>query len=263
VAFLRGVLTWDTPVNSSSDESQACDEHSTSRRIHAVVHPSRFDHNELDGGRARVLSTSLVPSWRHHQHLVTSTKYRVTYDSRGGDNPNKFCVHKENGDQRKFKQSRRGLYYLDTAEPENHTVLTVSTVESNKSKYADRDYTRAKLARKTQILVGQPELKYFIRFIESNSLPNCPITAQDAINAQAIFGRDIGSLKGKTTRRTLAGIRANIINIPKEIMEQYRSITLCIDIMFVNKIPFFMSISRNIRFIKINKFLVITLRCLW
>jgi hypothetical protein len=32
-------------------------------------------------------------------------------------------------------------------------------------------------------------------------------------------------------------------------MEQYRLITLCIDIMFVNKIPFFMSISRNIRFV--------------
>jgi hypothetical protein len=128
-------------------------------------------------------------------------------------------------------------------------MLTVSTIETNKSKYADRDYTCAKLARKTQILIGQPELKDFIRFIESNSLPNCPITAQDAINAQAIFGRNIGSLKGKMTIRTLAGIRANIINIPKEIMEQYRSITLCIDIMFVNKIPFFMSISRNIRFI--------------
>jgi hypothetical protein len=75
-------------------------------------------------------------------------KYHVTYDSRNGDSPNQFCVHKENGDQRRFKQSRRGLYYLDTASSENHTVLAVSTVENNKSKYADRDYTRATLASK-------------------------------------------------------------------------------------------------------------------
>jgi hypothetical protein len=39
------------------------------------------------------------------------------------------------------------------------------------------------------------------------------------------------------------------MNLPKEIMSQYRAITLCIDIMFVTKIPFFLSISRNIRFI--------------
>jgi hypothetical protein len=32
-------------------------------------------------------------------------------------------------------------------------------------------------------------------------------------------------------------------------MAQYRNITLCIDIMFVNKIPFFLSISQNICFI--------------
>jgi hypothetical protein len=45
---------------------------------------------------------------------------------------------------------------------------------------------------------------------------------------------------------TLAAV-AN--NIPREIMVHYRNITLCIDTMFANKIPFFMRISRNIRFI--------------
>jgi hypothetical protein len=35
-------------------------------------------------------------------------------------------------------------------------------------------------------------------------------------------------------------------------MEQYRDITLCIDIMFVNQIPFFLSISRSIKFITVS-----------
>jgi hypothetical protein len=190
------------------------------------------------GGIANILSL-----------INVKAKYHVTYDNRNGDSPNQFCVHKENGDQRRFKQSQQGLYYLDTASSENHTVLAVSTVENNKSKYADRDYTRATLARKIQILVGRPELKDFLRYIEGNSLPNCPITRQDAINAHHIFGRDVGPMKGKTTRSTLPGIRANLANILKAIMAQYCDITLCIDIMFVNKIPFFLSISRDIRFI--------------
>jgi acetolactate synthase regulatory subunit len=147
-----------------------------------------------------------------------------------------------------FKQSRRGLYYLDTANSADHVVL-VSTVADKKSKYTDRDYNRAHLARKIQILIGLPELRDFLRYIQHHSLPNCPIKQQDAINAANIFGCDIGSLKGKTTRRSLDGIHANITNIPRQIMEQYRDITLCVNLMFVNCIPFFLSISRNIRFI--------------
>jgi hypothetical protein len=55
-------------------------------------------------------------------------KYHVTYDSHGGDSPNQFCIHKQDGTQQKFQQSKRGLYYLDTAATENPTVLTVNTV---------------------------------------------------------------------------------------------------------------------------------------
>jgi hypothetical protein len=177
-------------------------------------------------------------------------KYHVTYDSHGGDSPNQFCVHKHDGTQRKFQQSKRGLYYLDTAATENHTVLTANTVESNKSNYTEREYSQAKLARKIQTLVGRPKLKDFIRYLAVYSLPNCPINRQDAINAQAIFGRNVGSLNGKTTRQQVKGTLAAVANnIPREIMAHYRNITPCIDIIFVNKIPFFMSISRNIRFI--------------
>jgi hypothetical protein len=59
-------------------------------------------------------------------------KYYVTYDSRGGKNPNAFCVHKENGVIRKFQQSKRGLFYIDTADMKDHVVL-VTTIANNKS----------------------------------------------------------------------------------------------------------------------------------
>jgi hypothetical protein len=178
------------------------------------------------------------------------TKYRVTYGSHEVKYPNQFCVHKADGGICKFQQARRGLYYLDTATTENHTVLAITTVEANKSRYTERDYSRAQLARKIQTLVGRPELTAFIRYLNGNSIPNCPIQRQDAINAHAIFGRDVASLKGKITRRQLQGVLAAVANnLPKQLMENYRDITLCIDIMFVNRIPFFLSISKNIRFI--------------
>jgi hypothetical protein len=158
-------------------------------------------------------------------------KYHVTYDSCNGDSPNQFCVHKEDGQQREFKQSKRGLFYLDTAQMEEHAVLAVSTIENNKSNYAVRDYSCAKLARKIQILVGCSELKDFICYLDGNYLPNYPVTQQEAINAHAIFRCNIGSIKGKTTHKKLQGILGSVSNnLSKEIMLHYRDITLCIDV---------------------------------
>jgi hypothetical protein len=67
-------------------------------------------------------------------------KHHVTCDSRGGQHPNVFCVHKKDGTIRKFQQSRRGLCCLDTAAQNNHTVLATAAAEANKSKYTDRDH---------------------------------------------------------------------------------------------------------------------------
>jgi hypothetical protein len=161
-----------------------------------------------------------------------------------------FWVHKKNGAIRKFQQSKRGPCHLDTATQENHTVLAIAAVEANKSKHTERDCSRAQLARKIQNLICRLELKDFTRYFDGNSLPNCPMQRQDAINADAMFGRDIESLKGKITRQQLQAVLSAVANnLPKEIMEHCCNIMLCVDIVFVNPVPFFVSISKRIRFV--------------
>jgi hypothetical protein len=80
-------------------------------------------------------------------------------------------------------------------------------------------------------------------------IPNVPIYRNDAIAADEIFGRDVNSIKGKTTRRGTEHVHARLAGIPVGIMAKYRNVTLCIDNMFVNKVGFFMTISRDIHFI--------------
>jgi hypothetical protein len=139
---------------------------------------------------------------------------------------------------------------LDVATTTNHTVLAASTAEHDKSNCTDRDCSRAKLARQAQILVGYPELRDFLACVDENAILNCPIGRQDAINAQAMFGRAVGAMKGKTTRRELKAILAGAANsLPPEILDAHQNATLCIDLMFVNRIPFFISISQKIHFI--------------
>jgi hypothetical protein len=205
---------------------------------------------------AGVTSTDLIgdlpgygPVWYHPNGIANilslarvKEKHRVTFDSAG---KNKFMVHKEDGTTRCFKQSQRGLYYLETGAT---SVALVHTVAENKSKYTNRDYSRATLARRIQNVIGRPSLRTYLHIIEHDLIPNCPITRADVLAAEDIFGPNLGSLKGKTTRITNARTRAEHINIPITIMGRYRNVTIACDIMFVNQIPFFITISRHIKF---------------
>jgi hypothetical protein len=106
----------------------------------------------------------------------------------------------------------------------------------------------AELAREIQKRIGRPSTRAFIKIVENKLLPNCPITRDDIIAAEHIFGPDVGSLKGKTVHRAPERVHATMNNLPPVLMSRYRDVALSGDIMFVNRIPFFMTIARNIRF---------------
>jgi hypothetical protein len=186
------------------------------------------------GGIANILSLSRVKNRGH----------RVIYDSHDG---NEFRVSRKNGTTRVFKESSRGLYFMDTNTDETGTVL-VNTVEGNKSNFSNADYSRAVLARQIQKTIGRPSNRTFIDIVEKNLLVNCPITRRDIDAAEQIFGPDIGSLKGKTVRRVGSRVITHLVDIPATIMNHYKKVTLAGDIMFVNKLPFFMTVSRHLRF---------------
>ena len=87
-----------------------------------------------------------------------------------------------------------------------------------------------------------------MQIVERNLLPNCPVTRDDIAAAEQIFGPDVGSLKGKTVHRASVPVRMDYANVPASIMSRYQNVTVAGDIMFVNKLPFFVTISRHIKF---------------
>jgi hypothetical protein len=84
--------------------------------------------------------------------------------------------------------------------------------------------------------------------VEQNLLPNCPITKRDILAAEHIFGRDVGSLQGKTVRGKSTRVEGFTVDIPDTIMSRYKNVILAGDIMFVNKIAFFVTVSRYLWF---------------
>ena len=79
-------------------------------------------------------------------------------------------------------------------------------------------------------------------------LANCPITQQDVLAADDIFGPNLGSLKGKTVHRPNPHVSTYVDGIPPDLLNIHGNVTLCIDIMFINKIPFLVTISRDTKF---------------
>jgi len=54
-------------------------------------------------------------------------------------------------------------------------------------------------------------------------LPNCPINKSDIIHAEEILGPNLGSLKGKTTRKTPSKVNITALNnLTDELLEQHK-----------------------------------------
>jgi hypothetical protein len=187
--------------------------------------------------------------WYHPNNIANilslarvKDRHRATFDSTDG---NQFVIHKSDGTSKRFHELRQGLYFLDT---KTTYMALVTTVADKKSKYSNRDYSRAVLARKLQNIIGRPSTRTYSRIVQKQQLRNCPVTNEDILAAEDIFGPNVGSLKGKTTRSTPEHVRSDRADIPMQIMSRYREVTLACDIMYVNRIPFPVSISRHIKF---------------
>ena len=76
----------------------------------------------------------------------------------------------------------------------------VTTVNENKKGYTQKQFERAVAARALYHNVGAPTMENFKKMIQANMIRNNPITVEDVNIAEKIFGPDVSSLKGKSTR---------------------------------------------------------------
>jgi len=124
------------------------------------------------------------------------------------------------------------------------------TVKQNKQRYPKRLNQRAVRARKFQNIMTRPGSRQ-LADVAIHHLKS-PISTSDVIAADNIFGQNLGELKGKTARTLPKHVFDHTDPVPRDILEKYRDVTLCVDIMFVNKIPFIITISRYIKSITIE-----------
>ena len=147
-----------------------------------------------------------------------------------------------------FKEHESGLHYYDPSNQSGNFTF-VETVKDNQALFTKRQVKDADKARRLYKCLAHPSMQDFKWLLQTNSIKDCPVTLEDAKIAERIWGRNIAALKGKTTHRTADAVKVeSLIPIPKELIAMHKNVVLAIDIFFVNKIPFFATLSRNICF---------------
>jgi len=163
-----------------------------------------------------------------------------------------LCVHRLDGTTMKFEEQESGLYVF---KPNSNASINiyphctlVTTIEDNKKMFTRRQVYNADLARELYRKIGRPGEDAFENILRNNRIHNCPITVDDARRAVIIYGPDIPKLKGTTTNGPpVAHVPdQNVVEVPRSILLHNSSVTLAIDFVYVNKIPFLTTISRNI-----------------
>ena len=121
-----------------------------------------------------------------------------------------------------------------------------SVVTDNLKYMSKRQRKRAKAARKIFQAVGTPTTQDLKAIIRMNLIKNMEITTEDVNLAEKAFGPDVGSMKGKSTRKSSIPAFSNVIEIPRELLSVNEEIILSIDGLNVNTLKFMTSISHDI-----------------
>jgi hypothetical protein len=178
----------------------------------------------------------------------------VRYDSEcyGG----LFVIHTKQG-KIIIKNSSKGMLYLDLRELEakvalsfvQMAILFIQTVRGNMEGYTQQEVEEARATREAQAKLGHPTDRDFLGMVHSGMITNCQVSPDAVINANRIFGPDLAGVRWRTVRRPLESVTTNHIQIPRVLFEQHQRATLAVDVMFLNGVPFLVSVSRGLNLV--------------
>ena len=130
----------------------------------------------------------------------------------------------------------------------------IQTVNRNKNMFTKSELKLADEAIKFYQNIGRPGYKTFFDMLQKGQIRNCNINMQDAKNTYKIYGPDEGALSGKTVQTKPSKIvTESLYQLPKDVSEKYKLITLAMDVFFFEGIAFFLTISRDIKFFAVEK----------
>ena len=183
---------------------------------------------------------------------LVQKNHPMTYSSRYR---NEFFIYSPH--RPTFKMNMSGMFYHDMMQPlknkDRHIMVNnyhspIPQVQDKKERYTDRNIKRADRARRFQYINGHL-IKRILHAVDNKILQNLPIMREDVRMAEDIYGPSITHLKGKTVRPKIKHVDpVKITSVPKTILDKYKEVTICCDLIHINRIGFLNTISRHIMF---------------
>ena len=181
--------------------------------------------------------------------LVTDM-FRVTMDS---EEENALVIHISDNINMKFTRNEDDLYVCDASKADmpalKRTLCFLTTVDQNKAFFKAREVCKADQAVELNRKLNHMAKDTFIRIIKDGWLRDCPVTVGDVRRSHAIYGPLIPPMKGRARYQESPRVKdRDIVQIPKEVFECLKHVTLCVDFHYVNGMIVFHSISRQINY---------------
>ena len=158
-----------------------------------------------------------------------------------------MLLHRDDGSTMNFIPNGKGLYHHNLNSRDGGSWTFITTVSDKADKYTHRAIQQARAARRFQNIIMRPGARQLMD-VAVTHLKGCPLTKADIQAAEDIYGPNLGALKGKTVDRPNPHVPAGVDPVPASIMDVHQSVTLAIDIMFINKVAFLITTSRNLKF---------------
>jgi hypothetical protein len=105
--------------------------------------------------------------------------------------------------------------------------------------YTARDVEEAKQVKLLARRLGYPTPANLIKMINAGAIVDCPVAAQAVCNAYDMYGPDLAAVRGKTVKRPSISSRFDPIPSPTDV-----PLSMCVDIMFVDKSAYFISVTQ-------------------
>jgi hypothetical protein len=144
--------------------------------------------------------------------------------------------------------ARQHVEFAENRTKGEHTML-VEMVQGNYKGYTKNNILKAKQARRAQVMMGNPSKKDYKGGVNNHLISNCPVTHTDITNAQAIFGPDLPSVRGKTVQWAPASVVTDYVAVPCSVVDSNKVVTLAADVFFVDGTAFLITMSRRIKFV--------------
>ena len=172
-------------------------------------------------------------------------------------------VHKPNGEILVFKSCADGLFYYDTANPQDHSIKAkpsvtdyslLQTVNTNKSFFTKKEIEGAMNTRREQEILSWPPTQTYKSYVSDNLISNSKVTIDDVNRANVIWGEPEPLISGNMVRPTPPSVgKIQRIPLPLPIKIHHSEVQLHIDFFFVNRIPFLHTKSEKLNFLTVER----------